>query len=226
MSSMNGKRISKMVFGATLALALVAGATTAQAEDRDDRWEFAFGVMYQLGIDLDSHNGSTISTEDDWGLSFLGGYNFNEHFATTFGMQWTGIGYDANLIDDNGAPVGVRGSYDTWAVTGNLVYNFLEGPITPYVSAGLGWTWLDTNIPNGAPSVGCWWDPWWGYVCYNSYPTETTNGFSYQAALGVRWDFNYSMFGRLAWTSQWMDLGDVTSTPRFDVISVEIGWMF
>jgi len=30
----------------------------------------------------------------------------------------------------------------------------------------------------------------------------------------------------MAWTSQWMDLGNATSTPRFDVISLEIGWMF
>ena len=226
MNSINGKRISKMIFSAALAVVLVAGGTTAQAEDRDDRFEMAIGVLYQLGADFEFDGGSTMSTKDDWGFSILGGYNLNEHVSTTFGMQWTGIGYDATLIDEEGMPVGARGSYDTWDIKGNLVYHFLEGPITPYVSAGIGWTFLDTNIPNGAPSTGCWWDPWYGYVCYSTYPTETKNAFSYQASLGVRWDFNYSTFGRLAYTSQWQSFDTANGTPRFDVVSLEIGWMF
>jgi opacity protein-like surface antigen len=226
MNSMNGKRISKMIFVAAVALALLAGGTTAQAEDRAERWEFALGPMYQLGTDLDFDGGSTVNTNDDWGFSLLGGYNLNEHINTNFGFQWTGIGYNANLIDEDDSTRAASGSYDTWALTGNVVYNFFEGAITPYVGAGLGWTWLDTNIPDGAPSTGCWWDPWYGYVCYTTYPTKVNNGFSYQASLGVRWDFNYSTFSRLSWTSQWMDMGSATSTPRFDIIMLEIGWMF
>jgi len=226
MQGLNGSRISKTIFAATLAVAVLAGGTTAQAEDRDDRFEFALGVLYQLGADLNFDGGSTVNTKDDFGFSLLGGYNLNEHLATTFGFQWTGIGYNARVINDEGLPISTRGSYDTWVITGNLVYNFLEGPITPYVSAGLGWTWLDTNIPNGAPVTGCWWDPWYGYICYTTYPTKTTDAFSYQASLGVRWDFNYSTFGRLAYTSQWQSFDNADGTPRFDVISVEIGWMF
>ena len=226
MNSMNGKRISKMIFATTLAVALLAGGATAEAEDRDDRFEFAFGALYQLGADLEFDGGSTVNTNDDWGFSLMGGYNLNEHVSTTFGMQWTGIGYDATLIDEDGMPVGARGSYDTWDIKGNLVYHFFEGPITPYVSAGIGWTFLDTNIPNGAPSTGCWWDPWYGYVCYSTYPTETRNSFSYQASLGIRWDFNYSTFARLNYTSQWQSWDSSNGTPRFDVIGLEIGWMF
>ncbi len=226
MHSLSGKQISKTIFAVTLAVALVAGAATVEAEDRDDRFEFAFGAMYQLGADLDFDGGSTVSTKDDFGFSLLGGYNLNEHLATTFGFQWAGIGYSGRIINDEGTPIFASGSYDTWAVTGNLVYNFLEGPITPYVSAGIGWTWLDTNIPNGAPITGCWWDPWYGYICYTSYPTKTTDAFSYQASLGVRWDFNYSTFARLNYTSQWQQWGNANGTPRFDVIGLEIGWMF
>jgi opacity protein-like surface antigen len=226
MDSMYGKRISKMIFGTALALALVGGAMTAQAEDRAERWELAIGPTYQLGADLDFDGGSTVSTRDDLGFSLLGGYNLNEHLATTFGFQWAGIGYNANLIQDDGSAIAASGSYDTWAISGNLLYNFFEGPITPYVGAGIGWTWLDTNIPNGAPITGCWWDPWYGYICYTTYPTKTTDAFSYQASLGVRWDFNYSTFARLAWTSQWQQWGKANGTPRFDVIALEIGWMF
>ena len=78
MNNMNGNRVRKMIFAVTLAVALLAGGTTAQAEDRDDRFEFAFGVLYQLGADMEFDGGSSMSTNDDWGFSFLGGYNLNE----------------------------------------------------------------------------------------------------------------------------------------------------
>ncbi|MBD3855301.1 MAG: porin family protein, partial [Acidobacteria bacterium] len=86
---------------------------------------------------------------------------------------------------------------------------------------------IDTNIPSGPPTTGCWWDPWWGYVCYSSYPTETTDAFSYQALLGIRYEFdNDRTFLRLGYTSQWMSFSSASGTPRFDVVVLDIGWMF
>jgi hypothetical protein len=219
-------RIIRTVVVAGLVLALLGGAGTAGAQDREDRWEFTLGALYQLGADIDAEGGSTLSTDEDFGLSIGGGYNFTDRFATSFAFQWSDIGYDANVVDDDGDVTGVSGSYDGWAVSGNLIYNFGDGALTPYVGAGLGWSWIDTGIPDGLPSTGCWWDPWWGYVCYTSYPTKGTDGLSYQAILGLRYEFNDSTFLRFSYTSQWMDLGNADSTPRFDVINLEIGWMF
>ena len=130
-------------------------------------------------------------------------------------------------MDEDLNPVSIRGRYDSFTASANLVYNFIDTPLTPYVSAGIGWTWIDTNIPNGPPNTWCWWDPWWGYVCSTSYPTETLNAFSYQAALGLRYTFdNDTTFMKLGWTSQWMDFDNASGTPRFDVITLEIGWLF
>jgi hypothetical protein len=50
-----------------------------------------------------------------------------------------------------------RLSHFTGQVDG--VWNVLEGPFTPYLQAGVGWTHLDSNVSYGAPSTGCWWDP-------------------------------------------------------------------
>jgi opacity protein-like surface antigen len=107
-----------------------------------------------------------------------------------------------------------------------VVYNFMDGNITPYVGAGIGWSWIDTNVPDGLPSTGCWWDPWWGYVCYTTYPTKSTDAFAYQATVGVRWDFNYNTFVRVGYVSQWLDFDNAQGTPRFDGINLEIGWLF
>jgi len=220
-------KIFKMIPLAAIALVLLAGATTAGAQDREGRWEFTLGTFYQLGTGLDTESGSTIDTGDDFGLALGGGFNFSDRLATTFAFQWAGVGYEAEGIDEDGVPFGIRGSYDSFALSANLVANLADGPLVPYVGAGIGWTWIDTNIPSGPPATGCWWDPWWGYVCSTTYPTETTDAFSYQALLGLRYEFdNDRTFLRLGYTSQWMDFSNTSGTPRFDVIVLDIGWMF
>ena len=212
---------------AALTLGFLAVAPTADAQYREGRWEFSLGTFYQLGAGIDTNDGSSVDTGGDFGFALGGGYNFNEHLATTFGLQWSGIGYDATGMDEDGSEFGLRGSYDAFTLSGNLVYNFTENQLTPYVGAGIGWTWIDTNIPNGPPQTGCWWDPWWGYVCYTSYPTETKDTFSYQATIGLRYTFDSdNTFMRFGYTSQWMDFSGASGTPRFDVFLLDFGWIF
>jgi len=220
-------RLANMTCLASLTLALLANAATADAQGREDRWEFTLGAAYQFGSDLDFEGSSTASTDDDFGLTIGGGYNFSDRLAVSFGVQYADISYSANVIEDGGEVTGITGSYESWNTSANLIYSFMDGPITPYVGAGIGWAWIDTNIPNGLPVTGCWWDPWYGYVCYTTYPTKTSSALSYQATLGVRYDFdNDRTFLRLGYTSQWMDFGKATSTPRFDVAVLEVGWIF
>lgn len=226
MSYRSAYRIMKTINLVGLALALLAGATAAEAQDREGRWEFTLGGAYQLGADLESEAGGTLETDDDFGLAVMGGYHFTDSFATTFGFMWSDVGYDGTVIGDDGGSIGVSGSYEAWAMSGNAIWHLMDGPVTPYLGAGLGWTWIDTNVPTGPPQTGCWWDPWWGYVCYTDYPTKTTDAFSYQATLGLRWEFNPSTFSRLSYTSQWTDVDNASTTPRFDVVMVEIGWLF
>ena len=219
--------IERTITVVALAVVLLAGATAADAQYREGRWEFSLGTFYQLGTEVEAENGSTIDTSDDFGFTLGGGYNFSDRLATTFAFQWAGVGYDATGMDEDGNDFDIRGKYDSFTLSANLVLNLADGPFVPYVGAGIGWTWIDTNIPSGPPTTGCWWDPWWGYVCYSSYPTETTDAFSYQALLGIRYEFdNDSTFLRLGYTSQWMDFSSASGTPRFDVIVLDIGWMF
>ena len=226
--TMKYKIRTKSTFYVTaLTLALLAGATVVDAQDREGRWEFSLGTFYQLGTGVDVENGSTIDIDDDFGFALGGGYNLSDKLATSFGLQWAGVGYNAEVIDDDGVTSHISGSYDQLALSANLILNLTQGPLTPYVGAGVGWTWIDTNIPNGPPVGGCWWDPWYGYVCYSSYPTETVSTFSYQVLLGLRYELNNDKtFLRLGYTSQWMDFSNASGTPRFDVIVLDIGWMF
>jgi opacity protein-like surface antigen len=227
MTTKTAPGIVKTISYAALALTLLAGATAADAQNREGRWEFSLGTFYQLGSGVDVKSGSTVDTDDEFGLTLGGAYNFSDRLATTFSFQWAGVGYDATVIDEGGDEIGISGKYDSFTLSGNVVLNLADGPIVPYVGAGIGWTWIDTNVPSGPPTTGCWWDPWWGYVCYTSYPTETTDAFSYQALLGLRYEFdNDRTFLRLGYTSQWMDFSNASGTPRFDVIVLDVGWKF
>jgi opacity protein-like surface antigen len=220
-------RISKVVSRAAFALILLAGATTADAQYREDRWEFTLGTFYQLGTSVDGEEGTGLDTDDEFGFALGGAFNFSDRLAARFGLQWAGVGYDATAMDEDGLPVDISGKYDSFTLSANLVYYLSEAQLAPYVGAGIGWTWIDTRIPNGPPYTWCWWDPWWGYVCSTSYPTETIDAFSYQALAGVRYTFDSDRsFLQLGYTSQWMDFDSSSGTPRFDVITLDFGWIF
>ena len=206
--------------------ALMVGLGTAEAQNRAQRWEVAFGGLYQLGIDLDSEVGSTFESDNELGFVIDFAYNVDDHLAVDFEFAYAGVGYDASVVTEEDGLVGISGKMDEMILSANAIYHFSPGPVTPYIGAGIGYTWIDTNVPTGPPQGVCWWDPWWGWVCYETYPTDTRDAFSYQALLGLRYEFNPMSFMKLSYTSQWMDFSGPDSTPRFDIIGLELGWMF
>lgn len=212
---------------AVLTLALLAVAPAADAQDREGRWEFTLGTFYQLSSSVDGQAGQVVDTDNDFGFEVGGAFNFSDRLAANFGLQWSGIDYNTTAMDEDGADVDISGSYDAFTLSANVVYYLTDTKLSPYIGAGIGWTWIDTNVPSGPPYTWCWWDPWWGYVCSTSYPTKTLDAFSYQAKLGLRYTFDSdNSFLQLGYTSQWMDFDNTSGTPRFDVITLDYGWIF
>ena len=65
-----------------------------------------------------------------------------------------GLGFDA------------RGEIESYhAARGASTSTSWKATFTPYVTGGIGYAFIDTNIPDSPPQTACWWDPWWGYVC-------------------------------------------------------------
>lgn len=217
---------TKAIRLASIVFALVACATVASAQSREGRWELSIGPLYQGSNALTFDGGSTLDTDSEWGFTSAFAYNLSDSLALNFGFQWTGVDYNAVVVRDDEGTTGISGTFDQWNTSAGLTFNFMEGPVVPYIGAGIGWMWVDTNIPNGLPTTGCWWDPWYGYICYTDYPTKTTDALSYQATAGIRFEYNPQAFVRLGYTSQWIDLDNATTTPRFDVLTLDFGWMF
>jgi Outer membrane protein beta-barrel domain len=149
----------------------------AQAQNREAGWEFGADVIYQDASNVSFNGGSQVDFHDDWGVDLAFAYRFNERLELAFGLDWQELSYDADFVSATNPALGFRIGGDMEAFTPRIGvnFNFLPGSITPYVTGSVGWTFVDTNIPNGRVQVGCWWDPWWGQICtpYQSTKSPT-----------------------------------------------------
>ena len=222
------------LYGLILAAGgLCIGSVANAAGERGPGWEFGADLIYQLSKDIDFNGGSKASLDDDLGIAIAFGYRFNNKLELQFYLDWNDVDYNASLVTfSNTTPavplgtVDVRGTVETFAPRAAVNYNFLEGPITPYITAGLGWAFIDTNIPTGRPQNVCWWDPWWGYVCGTVQDTKSIDGFLYDLGLGVRWDFSPGLSMRAGYERHWIDLSQADGTPGLDQFRLGIVYRY
>jgi len=210
----------------TLA-ALCSCWSLAAHADRDTGWEFGGELIYQTSQDISGDNGSTAALDDDIGLALTFGYRVNPHLEVQFGVDWNTVDYTANLVsaDLPNVEVGVDGEMESFTTRVGLNYNFIDGPITPYVNGTIGYSFIDTNIPDGPPQSGCWWDPWYGQICGTWQSTRSLDKFIYGAGLGVRWDTSDTLSVRLEYQKRWIDASDAGS-PDFDQFKLGVTFMY
>jgi opacity protein-like surface antigen len=219
--------IVKKIISALIVLTIISYSQFSEANytKRSDRWEASFKVVGSETFDNNGVNGSTVEVKDDFGWGFSLGYNFNPHLLVNF--EWTSVSpkYHATLIEDDGDEYDVSHKMNLYNSQVNVVYNFMADSFTPFVQAGVGWSYMDSNISDGPPDTICWWDPWWGYICESYQNTHTDSRLSYNVAAGVRYELQNSMFLRASYQQVWVDLSNA-STANFGMYHVEIGSMF
>ncbi len=211
----------------TLALAPWAAAQS----DRANKWQFTFPITFTSGATVDGEDGTKFKMNDDvgWGLGF--GYHINEHFLVGADFTWLNANYDASIATDLNSDhipdqvVTVSGTLDASTLNFYGQYNILKYKVTPFIRAGLGWTWIDSNIPAGPPVGSCWWDPWYGYICGSWQPTFGSTEFSYGGAAGVRADIMDRFLVELSYNVIWIDFSK-SSTTSFDGVRLNLGWKF
>lgn len=195
---------------------------------REAGWEFGVDGVYQDSAEHSFQGGSHAEFDDDFGLSAYVGYRFNERLEVQFALDWAVVDYDVTLQSADRPDRQFSGEGDIESFTPKVAVNFnlLKGSFTPFVSAGVGWAFVDTNIPNGPTEVGCWWDPWWGYMCVPYQSTKSFDDFAYQAGIGVRWDFSDSNSLRLLYEKHWLDYSEASGTPDFDQLKFGVAFQF
>jgi outer membrane assembly lipoprotein YfiO len=197
---------------------------------RKGRYEVTLQPRYAVSKDIDGAGGSKLALDPAPGIGLGFGYNFTDKFALHLDGSWGTSDYQATIAttDADGNPTGsttASGTLDTATVALNLSYYVLDGPLTPFLLGGIGWTFVDSNIPSGPPQGVCWYDPWYGYVCTSYQNTYTKSYFSYNLGVGARWDVMSGFFLRGSVVWQWVDLGQA-GTTEFMGGRLDLGYMF
>jgi len=207
--------------------AVCSAWSLAAHADRDPGWEFGGELIYQDSKDISADGGSNAAIDSDVGLALTFGYRVSERLEVNFGLDWNNVDYKANLIsaDLPNLSASVDGELESFTPRVGVNFNFLEGPITPFVNGTIGYTFIDTNIPDGPPQTGCWWDPWYGQICGTWQSTRSLDEFIYGAGLGVRWDTSDTLSVKLEYQKRWIDASDAGS-PDFDQIKLGLSWMY
>jgi opacity protein-like surface antigen len=210
-------------------LAAYAAGSSAQSSPRAGKWEFTLQGQYADSVDIDGANESEADVEGAYGFGIGFAYNFNDHFSLGGDFVWSQADYEATVTPapgNPGSPYGISGELETSTLRLNGTWNILATPLTPFVTGGVGATYVDTNIPDGPADTVCWYDPWWGYYCGTSVPTKDDTYLSYMAGAGLRWDSPGSFFLRGLVARQWIDVGGGAGTPSVTQYRVDIGWRF
>ena len=208
---------------ALVAVALLALPAQAQTT-RGGKSEFYIAPVFTDGKSYSFEGGSNARTDTGFGLTFGYAFNFDQKKSLGIEFVWADQDYRANIVGDNGSTVSVNGSLETWTVRFLGTYNFMEGNFTPFVTGGLGWTYLDTNIPTGLPQNVCWYYPWYGY-CTSYVPTATTTKFSYNAGAGLRFELGRG-FVRAMINQQYMDFGGSYGSGSTTQYRIDFGTKF
>ena len=224
-----------------LIAALLLAATTVHAQrfntkkihedPRDGRWEVSLLVQQQGGADVTGEEGSSaeIDSELGWGLTI--GYNLTANWNFQYKFTLVKPDYRATLVpqppedpeEEAPGPQTFEWGMTKYAHALNATYHFSRGPLTPFLQLGVGFVKLDSNVVRDVVT-GCWWDPWWGYICDTQLRTYESSEFAYNAGLGLRWDFNPSLFMRGSYNREWVDTD--AGGLDFDTLSLELGLMW
>ncbi len=226
------KRLMDSVVRGGCALLLLGMSVAVHAQyygspERAGRWEGSLGMRYQDFGSFD-FGPTRLDVDDGIGFGFSAAYNFDDHWSLGFELSGGDANYDATgqSSDTPSTSFGLSGDLDT--STGQLIgtWHMLKGAFTPFISAGIGWTYIDSNIISEYQGSSCWWDPWWGgYNCASYYDTYDDTVLSWSASVGLRWEITPRVFLRGSIGQNWLDLSRA-GTIATDIGRLEVGMMF
>lgn len=214
-----------LLAGALLVQPAIAQGFGTGSGDRAGKWETRLALLFQQSADADFDGGTTASLDSDTGFRIGVGHHLTDQIELGFNLDLLSADYDARIVGDV-AVFPVDGELEYTNASFDATFNFMTGQFSPFVVGAIGWSWVDTNIATEPPQIGCWWDPWWGYVCTDFQDTRTLDGFTYEVGIGARYDFNdvFSLSG--SYRKTWHDWDNADGAVDIDTAILSFGWKF
>lgn len=136
------KHIRILLLASAVALPLVSVAQAADPIEEQPISEPApasdLGIYFRGDVGYSALEWSGGDDDGGWVAGGGIGYRISDYFRTDLTLDWAGD-YD----------VGAGGDLSTTTVMGNAYFDWAnETAFTPYVGAGVGYSWVDNN-PNG-----------------------------------------------------------------------------
>jgi opacity protein-like surface antigen len=190
--------------------------------------------VYGIGQYLSSGNinfngpfGNVPIKMDDTGLGGFGvAYHFTDFISIHGDFMFGNATFSGDLPIQTGGTIFIK--QDAFINTGrfNVDYNIINRRLTPFVTAGLGYQYLETELKNLPPVNFCWWDPWWGYICETSQPFASRTDFTWNAGAGLRWNITDNLVVKAMGGATWLEYGGAHGvTTQIEGI-FSIGWSF
>jgi len=215
---------------ALLTCAALLAAQAVSAQGTAGSFEFTLGPVYAFSKHLDFKEGSTVDLDSNTGGRFGVAFYLTDDFALGADFGYSRANFDATVVGDTSSgqpPTTVaiengRTEFSTFNFT--ATYHLLDDWFRPFGLLGLGYNWVHTNISLLPPQTGCWWDPWYGYICGTYQPTHNAGSLTYQVGAGVQFNFSDSFGVNLDYRETWIELQNANKTPGFG--SVEALFIF
>jgi hypothetical protein len=214
-----------------LSIVLAVGSASAVAQmpspgHRAGSYEFYLSPTFTDSKSYSFEGGTTARTDTGYGFGFGVGKNFDAHWEGAVEFSWGESYYRTTMQQVGGGnPLNSSG----YISTGNLrfagTWNILASDLTPFLTGGLGWTHIYTDVPAGPPQNSCWYYPWWGPVCTSYIPTQNTTKFSYNLGGGVRWDVGPYLVRGLV-NAQRVDIGGAQGKDYWTQFRLDFGMRF
>lgn len=210
-----------------LVLAL-SGETLAQARGDTDEWSLNLFVVGTKHYAFEG--GATARNDGGAGIGLTLTRNLNDYFALGIDASLSEFNYRATVAPGAGngaANFATDGDMETAALRAHAIWNLLARPLTPFLTAGAGVMFLDTNLGADPPAAACWVYPWYGEVCGARAPTNTLTRLSYGIGAGLRYDLPRNQgFVRALVGGEWIAFSGALSAVGFVKFSADFGLRF
>ena len=143
-----------------IVLAALPGLAFAQG-NRAGAWEWSFAAIYQDSAGSGAEGGSNLKLDSELGLGINFGYNFTNKLYLGADFEWLRPDFTATLIEDAPDPETRTIRHTMSQFNGRIkgTLTFLDSPLSPFVEAGIGWSYFDSNVADGPPITDCWRHP-------------------------------------------------------------------